>query len=106
MTSYISITKRLVIVFSHWLVCLGFRLPCAELSGSGGDALGVSGRDAGAEDSAVGRLLGRVNHAVLAFVHGIWLELAIRGRDRHGAHAGRRVLGEERRGRDVMGKVR
>jgi hypothetical protein len=62
---------------SHRLVCLGFGFACAELPGSGGDALGVSSEDARAEDSAVCGLLRGVYHAVFVFIEGVWLGLAV-----------------------------
>jgi hypothetical protein len=65
-------------LYSHWLICLGFRLARAVLPRSGGDALGmVSGKEARAEGSSSNipssvpvlllLLLRGVNHLVFVF---------------------------------------
>lgn len=97
---------------SHWLVCLGFCLARTVLSGSGGDALGVSRKDARAEGSSrVSGLLRSVNHVVvLVFVMGVVrLGPAVRACALRGTHGGLwvRVLHKECRRRDVLvGDVR
>jgi hypothetical protein len=96
---------------SHWLVCLRFCLARTVLPGSGGDALGVSRKDARAEgSSAVSRLLRGVNHVVLVFVvRVVRLGLVVRACALRGTHGGLRVrvLHKECRGRDVLvGDVR
>lgn len=103
--------KTVTMPDSHWLICLRFCLARTVLSGSGGDALGVSRKDARAEgSSAVCGLLRGVNHVVLVFVmRVVRLGLAVRACALRGTHGGLRVrvLHKECRGRDVLvGDVR
>ena len=108
----ISIRETEAITDSHWLICFGFCLARAVLPRSGGDALGVSRKDARAEGSSpVSRLLLRgVNHVVLVFVvRVVRLGLAVRACALRGTHGGLRVrvLHKECCRRDVLlGDVR